>query len=1500
MTKRRLNLGWLSGVMFGTLFFLGVCYGIRHFQIKRNCGIFLRLADEAEAKNEYEKLESNLRRYVRLNPRDPIGLVRLVVFQSEPGRWENSSQQTRLFIYQKLIQATEFVAERKDVWERLVRLGISIGRYQDTLVTLKGRLQKDAPNNPEYLEYEATCHYQLKNYKEADRCWRKAREEAPDRLQTYISLALLAEKLEQVENVEPIINEMVANNPDDSAAYLTRASWRWNQLVTLLRKRALGTDVTTEQIQEVQDSCEKDYEKAFSLKENDQLILIRYAEFCKRIGKTENARKLLLSGIQNDSKDVIFARELAILEYQTGNQQLGLKLLNDLVREKDALVKEIPKERVNSSTLLLLDMKLLLAEWAIERANDDVVNDARILELFQTLRSSKKFSSSRLSYIEAQFDARNMKWSSVISKLEPNRILLSKDPEKLQQADFLLGVAHARLQSPEQALRSFQDCLHTNPDRIGARKEMAKSLRSLNRLPEAIVELRKVINRPGADSADQILFAEFLLQWNLSNPTKQRTWTEFDKLLRAVGKEDPQFLSATVLKLRQLNAENQLDEYETLLRTARSEYPDDLQLFDMEYKLALSQKDWRATESLLKTENQARGESVQSRVHQGLEIINRQPQENAKLLLGPLSVPLPEWTSLQQGSLAAEFSDLYLQIGAFDEAFECLNRVKAAIPDNNGLILQQVKIVMQSGNLAKAEELLNDYRNLIGDNAIWHLENARLIYIRSNQGEAGKLPMSDALFQAAINHLKTANQQRVNWDELHHLWGDVYNRHRDIKESLDEYIAALNAGAKQSVIASKAINLQMNVLSRYDEADSLIRRLKTSGFAFNNQLLHEEINLSVIFGRNQEALELLKLLPEELPPTSGGLQYLAPAWRGDKYLSLREYQLAEVQFRLAILRDKADSLVIPSLVGALMGQGEQEKAAEALEEAKKCMDLQNNPSVMAACYENLGKEDLAEKWYRIAAENLPDDFSKKFDVVYFLRRKNRLDDTEAELRQILAAVKTESTAPNLEKNRVTELTRTRIRALLSLVDVLHTARQNLSESLVLINECLSLIETTGVRSNLERESPLRLKTRILEKLGNRNEIEESISILEGLEFKPPITELKLDDQQLLASLYYRLGDSSRGRHVLLETIATIKSETRFDASQAELLREVVLQSLKNKEDAEAKLYLSRLEKLAPEALNTKDTEIRVLESNNKLNEIKQILKAILVKYPDEKNILAWAAVRYEWVADRRIQNPSTEGVAKDFYDEAERLYVRYTEVVPEGFIVLSAFQLKTEHIESGIDLLNAHLNELQFQQLSMATRNLINNPKTDVKASAGRLYDILAAREQHLKVADQKALRSLMADLLTWSGDNQRADAIHQKLVEENEKDYIVLNNYAFFLALSNGNLSNAKQLINKAIDLAGPLPDLLDTRGYVELALGHSAAAVLDFEDAVKKRESAERYFHLAIAYSKLKKPKKAFEAYERSVELGLMDQVLNHPREQVQLKQLLTAFKDAGILLK
>ena len=103
-------------------------------------------------------------------------------------------------------------------------------------------------------------------------------------------------------------------------------------------------------------------------------------------------------------------------------------------------------------------------------------------------------------------------------------------------------------------------------------------------------------------------------------------------------------------------------------------------------------------------------------------------------------------------------------------------------------------------------------------------------------------------------------------------------------------------------------------------------------------------------------------------------------------------------------------------------------------------------------------------------------------------------------------------------------------------------------------------------------------------------------------------------------------------------------------------------------------------------------------------------------------------------------------------------------------------------------------------------------------------------------------------------------------------------------------NLTEANDLIEAAITIAGPLPGLLDSRAVVYLAGKHIKEALTDINAAIADTPSAVRYFHKAEVLEADNENTAARQAFQKAEELGLKPEML-HPLERSRYGKLRTA---------
>jgi tetratricopeptide (TPR) repeat protein len=131
--------------------------------------------------------------------------------------------------------------------------------------------------------------------------------------------------------------------------------------------------------------------------------------------------------------------------------------------------------------------------------------------------------------------------------------------------------------------------------------------------------------------------------------------------------------------------------------------------------------------------------------------------------------------------------------------------------------------------------------------------------------------------------------------------------------------------------------------------------------------------------------------------------------------------------------------------------------------------------------------------------------------------------------------------------------------------------------------------------------------------------------------------------------------------------------------------------------------------------------------------------------------------------------------------------------------------------------------------------------------------------EQCQKNPASVGLRISLADFYQFVGNNDRAIALYRQILAAEPNNVAALNNLAWTLAADHSKTGEALTLVQRAIDLIGPLDDLLDTRARIRFQAGDVPAAVRDLAEAVNEAPTATRMADLAAMYRKAGQPEMA-----------------------------------------
>jgi cellulose synthase operon protein C len=195
-----------------------------------------------------------------------------------------------------------------------------------------------------------------------------------------------------------------------------------------------------------------------------------------------------------------------------------------------------------------------------------------------------------------------------------------------------------------------------------------------------------------------------------------------------------------------------------------------------------------------------------------------------------------------------------------------------------------------------------------------------------------------------------------------------------------------------------------------------------------------------------------------------------------------------------------------------------------------------------------------------------------------------------------------------------------------------------------------------------------------------------------------------------------------------------------------------------------------------------------------------------------------------------------------------------------------------------------------------------------LKTGIGALRASPSAKEQFSRVEawfkqanlenPTQPIIELQADFYDLQGRYAEAMTLYRQMLKTNRNNLLALNNLAWLLALHQNN-TEALELMKKAMDIAGPIPEFLDTRGVIYMTLNKNSEALDDLQAAVKMTASGQAaytYFHLACAQARTGKFDSARESFQRAKAAGITVDTV-HPLERQEFQRLASELDAKGI---
>jgi tetratricopeptide (TPR) repeat protein len=921
----------------------------------------------------------------------------------------------------------------------------------------------------------------------------------------------------------------------------------------------------------------------------------------------------------------------------------------------------------------------------------------------------------------------------------------------------------------------------------------------------------------------------------------------------------------------------------------------------------------------------------------------RKQYEEARAALREGMQKLPPET---RGRLQAALPEISLAEGDLERARKELLSLHNGDPSNLDFIRRLAGVALQMNRLEDLNHLESKLRAVEGPNGLyWRyyrasrlLEEARQMVaaalakgdpqaLRSANAEAAKQVAQAA---ALCNELRTA---RPEWAPAHAVSGRAFELQGRFDQAITAYKNALDLGGPDARVYERLVPL-LDRLNRFDEADRYLARLKAQGGSVRN-LLQYEISAAERQGGLPQAIEAARRGVESRPRDS-----MTRIWYGRTLFADGQKDAAEAEFKQAVELAPADARSYLALFNFYARTQQREQAEQTLQALAQKAQLSKVALAyqLAQSYEQLGDLQKAVAHYQ-EAENLANDSTSKIAIKYRLAsllRRSDLAETEKVLREILASASEADAA----SQKIVEAARQSLVDLLAQRALASPGAEGENEW----QEVQRLLQGSGSAGKVSGANQ-RLQALLWVRRGGEDDLERARQVFERL-VEGAKEDVDVDRDRFFLALVYAAqsalyqqkskdakNDAERSEFKEARRQSTMKSREQFIPivarenpnplyleSYIDLLvrhAEVLPQQLKDEATGwrrrletivtqaepnvtlasryfnllrrhnlqdEADQWLTRLEKLAPENLYVLSLRVVWLHDRGRTAEIEPLVERLASTVLKTLEKDAQQKVQREARICLSIGNIYAS-VQQD--QAAERWYRRLATLVPEGYEPLAMSLARQGRVTEAIRVcLEAAASDRSTRPVKVAASILVGVEPTPEDSE---LAEPLLSRA----IADHPEDVDLLTRVANARIRQKRVDEaipLYERVLALQPKNALALNNLATLLAEQPARVEKALDFVEQAIEIAGPTPQLLDTKGTALIYSGKAIQAIPVLEKAASGVRTDPRFpFHLAVAYYRAGQTGKAKESFAKALDGDLEKQILTKKDQEllVELQQ-------------
>jgi tetratricopeptide (TPR) repeat protein len=1035
----------------------------------------------------------------------------------------------------------------------------------------------------------------------------------------------------------------------------------------------------------------------------------------------------------------------------------------------------------------------------------------------------------RLDYLAASILFVRGEWAKAAHEFERIRPLLQPWADLTHQTDLRLGRCFVQLGDAEQQYAAFQRAAKADPTGVGACLGLGGALERLGRRDDAINIYRRIVSR--APQAC-LAVARLLIARNLALPPTDQRWRDVEDELIQAEKALPD--EVAVLRAQVLLAQGKGKKAYDLLAQAREKPDGGVDLWVAEAALAEEQGQAERVLPLLDKAEAKFGDRVELRLARA-SYGSRRGEPGRKVLLrlaedtGKLS--RPERQRLWRG-----LAEIQVRLGHADEATQLLARLAAGWPNDLGARIGLFDLALMKEDPEAVRAAVEEIRKVEGDEGVfWRYGRACELVVRAKRGDKSGLAEARKL-------LALVGGRKPGWPRVALCEAETAALAGDRSLTIASYQRAVEQGERNPQVLRRLVEL-LNEERRYNEAQAVLRLVPEQS-PIAEQLRRVAAEVSWQTGDYDRALTLA-----QKAVAADSKDYRDHVWLGQMLWAARKVDDAEAHLRQAVQLAGAEPAAWVALIQFLARTGKKSRATDEIKEAERRLTTVKAGLALAQCHEAVGDTEKARQLYEAVLAKRPKDVGVIRSFVSFRLRIGELKEAEPLLHTMIALK-----SPTPEDAAWA-------RRMLALVLALQGDYQKSRRAL----EVLDLVEKDRVRG-AERESTEELRARalVLATARARASRLKAIRVLEELADRQPLTP---DDQFLLAQIHDSVGDWPRARDRMLSLVTSHGDNPLYLARYIQGL-------LRQKNADEAQVWQAKLEKLQPDTVQTIELKARVLHALGRGAEAAVVLQSLASR--EGARLLRVAGLL------ESLEQPKG----------AEEVYRQWVkgEKQPGASLVLAAFLGRQNRLREAITLCGQARKTAPPDAVAGASIAVLYASEFNETACS----QVTGWIEEMVQREPRKgSLLNSLAAVRNLQGRYQEARELYLRSLAVGGDDPLALNNLAYLSALRDGQGAKALELLDRAEKVVGPIPNLLDTRAVVYLALGQGERARKLLEDLTADNPTAVGYFHLSQAYQMTRERIEALNTFQKARHRGLKPTDL-HPLERGAYQKLTT---DLGV---